>query len=127
MGVDCGFDVYPSLSTECQGLYKTFLEDVIQKYKQAVHPNTGGPLIQIVGTPGTQNAYIYFNVGEGPLLPYNLDSFMRFESNLVSRDDVMPYLKEVYLIADGTSPTTSSFGCLERPRVSFRHSTGFRT
>ncbi|KAH7142181.1 hypothetical protein EDB81DRAFT_798005 [Dactylonectria macrodidyma] len=109
MGVDCGFDVYPPLSPECQGLYKTFLEAVIQKYKQAVHPNTGEPLIQIVGTPETQNAYIYFNVGEGPLLPYNLDYFMRFESKLVSRDDVMPYLKGVYLIARRYFPDNVQF------------------
>ncbi|PTB37193.1 uncharacterized protein TrAFT101_010928 [Trichoderma asperellum] len=109
MGVDCGFDVYPKLSRESQGLYERFLEQVIQKYKQAVHPNTGEPLIQIVGTPGTQNAYIYFNVGEGPMLPYNLDHFMRFESKLVNRDNVMPYLKEVYLIARQYFPDNVQF------------------
>lgn len=109
MGVDCGFDVYPPLSRECQGLYKTFLEEVIQKYKEAVHPNTGETLIRIVGIPGTQNAYIYFNVGEGPLLPYNVDYFMRFASKLVRRDNVMPYLKEVYLIARRYFPDNVQF------------------
>ncbi|KAL7912151.1 hypothetical protein GGI35DRAFT_307899 [Trichoderma velutinum] len=109
MGVDCGFDVYPPLSREHQGLYETFLEEVIQKYKQAVHPNTSEPLIQIVGTPGSPNAYIWFNVGEGPLLPYNLDYFIRFESKLVSRDNVMPYLKDVYLIARRYFPDNVQF------------------
>lgn len=72
-------------------------------------PNTGEPLIRIVGTPGTQNAYIYFNVGEGPMLSYNLDYFMRFESKLVNRDNVMPYLKEVYLIARQYFPDNVQF------------------
>jgi len=117
MGVDCGFDVYPSLSSQCQSLYEAFLEEVIQKYKDALHPNTGEPLIQIIGTPETKNAYVFFNVGEGPVLPFRSEYFLRFESKLVSRDNVMPYLKEVYLIArryfpdnvhfwaSGTSPT----------------------
>ncbi|KAL7955082.1 hypothetical protein V8C34DRAFT_307763 [Trichoderma compactum] len=87
MGVDYGFD------------------------KQAIHPNTGKPLIQIVGSPGTQNAYIYFNVGEGPILPYNIDHFMRFESGLVD-DNVMQYLKEVYLIARRYFPNTVQFWVL---------------
>ncbi|KAF1995228.1 hypothetical protein P154DRAFT_526508 [Amniculicola lignicola CBS 123094] len=99
MGVDRGFDVYPSLSPQCQGLYEAFLEEVIQKYKDTLHPNTGEPLIQIIGTPETKNAYVLFNVGEGPTLPYRSEYFLRFESKLVSRDNVMPYLKEVYLIA----------------------------
>ncbi|KAF3076536.1 hypothetical protein CFAM422_001161 [Trichoderma lentiforme] len=97
MGVEFGFDVYPTLGPECQDLYEAFLEEVVQKYKQAIHPNTGKPLAQIVGSPGTQNAYIYFTVGEGPILPYNIDYFIHFESGLV--DDVMKYLKEVYMIA----------------------------
>ncbi|KAM6484089.1 hypothetical protein HDV62DRAFT_357360 [Trichoderma sp. SZMC 28011] len=97
MGVDCGFDVHPTLGLEYRGLYEAFLEEVVQKYKQTVHPNTGKPLVQIIGSPGTQNAYIYFNVGEGPILPYNIDYFIRFEFGLV--DDVMKYLSEVYLIA----------------------------
>ena len=28
------------------------------------------PLIRMVGTPGPENAYVWFNVGEGPMLPY---------------------------------------------------------
>ncbi|QYT02562.1 hypothetical protein H0G86_009559 [Trichoderma simmonsii] len=107
MGVDCGFDVHPTLGLECRDLYEAFLEEVVQKYKQAVHPNTGKPLVQIVGSPGTQNAYIYFNVGEGPILPYNIDYFIRFESGLV--DDVMKYLKEVYLIARRYFPNNVQF------------------
>lgn len=51
------------------------------------------------------------------MLPYRSENFLRFESKLVSRDNVMPYPKEVYLIAQryfpenihfwaaGTSPT----------------------
>ncbi|KAK0760975.1 hypothetical protein N5P37_005916 [Trichoderma harzianum] len=107
MGVDCGFDVHPTLGLECRDLYEAFLEEVVQKYKQTVHPNTGKPLVQIVGSPGTQNAYIYFNVGEGPILPYNIDYFTRFESGLV--DDVMKYLKEVYMIARRYFPNNVQF------------------
>ncbi|KAL6800346.1 hypothetical protein J3E68DRAFT_270415 [Trichoderma sp. SZMC 28012] len=107
MGVELGFDVYPTLGPECQDLYEAFLEEVVQKYKQAIHPNTGKPLIQIVDSPGTQNAYIYFNVGEGPILPYNIDYFIRFESGLV--DDVMKYLKEVYMIARRYFPNNVQF------------------
>ncbi|PNP50133.1 hypothetical protein THARTR1_09122 [Trichoderma harzianum] len=111
MGVDYGFDVYPTLGPECQDLYKVFLEEVVHQYKQAVHPNTGKPLIQIVGSPGAQNAYIYFNVGEGPILPYNMDYFMRFESGLVD-DHVLKYLKEVYLIARRYFPNNVQFWVL---------------
>ena len=95
MGVDCGFDVYPLLGPDCQGLYETFLEEVIQKYKHALHPVTSEPLIRIIGTPGAENAYVSFNVSEGPMLPYCSEYFLRFSSKLVSRDDVMPYLKAV--------------------------------
>ncbi|KAK3364640.1 hypothetical protein B0T25DRAFT_576860 [Lasiosphaeria hispida] len=109
MGVECGFDVYPPLGPDDQGVYKAFLEEITQKYKQAVHPNTGEPLIKIVGTPGTKNAFINFAVGEGPFLPYNHEYFMRFESKLVSRDSVMPYLKEVYLIARQYFPDKVQF------------------
>ncbi|KAL6695005.1 hypothetical protein J3F84DRAFT_349267 [Trichoderma pleuroticola] len=111
MGVDYGFDVYPTLGPECQDLYKAFLEEVVHQYKQAVHPNTGKPLIRIAGSPGTQNAYISFNVGEGPILPYNMDYFMRFESGLVD-DHVMKYLKEVYLIARRYFPNNVQFWVL---------------
>lgn len=109
MGVDCGFDVYPSLSPQCQDLYEAFLEEVIQKYKHDLHPITGEPLIQIIGTPETKNAYVVFNVGEGPVLPYRSKYFLRFESKLVSRDDVMPYLKAVYLIAQRYFPNNVQF------------------
>jgi hypothetical protein len=109
MGVDCGFDVYSSLSPQCQGLYEAFLEEVIQKYKHALHPDTGKPLIQIIGTPGAKNAYVLFNVGEGPVLPYRFEYFLRFESKLVSRDNVMPYLKAVYLIARQYFPDNVQF------------------
>ncbi|KAL6814718.1 hypothetical protein V8C40DRAFT_283034 [Trichoderma camerunense] len=107
MGVEFGFDVYPTLGPECQDLYEAFLEEMVQKYQQAIHPNTGKPLVQIVGSPGTQNAYIYFNVGEGPILPYNMDYFIRFESGLV--DDVMKYLEEVYMIARRYFPNKVQF------------------
>jgi len=92
MGVSCGFDVYSSLSPQCQGLYEAFIE-AIQKYKHAVNPNTGKLLIQIIGTPGAKKAYVLFNAGEGLMLPYRSEYFLRFESKLVSHDDVMPYLK----------------------------------
>lgn len=95
MGVDCGFDVHPSLSPQCKDLYEAFLEEGIQKYRDALHPNTGELLIQIIGTPESKNAYVFFNVGEGPMLPYRSEYFLRFASKLVSRDNVMPYLKEV--------------------------------
>ncbi|KAH0526365.1 hypothetical protein TsFJ059_009693 [Trichoderma semiorbis] len=108
MGVDYGFDVYPTLGPKCQDLYEAFIEEVVQKYKQAVHPNTGKPLIQIIGSPGTQNAYIYFNVGEGPILPYNIDYFMRYESGLVD-DNVTKYLKEIYMIARRYFPNNVQF------------------
>ena len=50
IGVDKGFD----------GLYNHFLKEVLQKYKDAVHPITRKPLIYIVGEPGAKDAYIYF-------------------------------------------------------------------
>jgi hypothetical protein len=109
MGVDCGFDVYPSLSPQCQALYEVFLEEVIQKYKDTLHPNTGERLIQIIGIPETKNAYVFFNVGEGPVLPYHSKYFLRFGSKLVSRDNVMPYLKEIYLIARRYFPENVHF------------------
>ncbi|KAF3068463.1 hypothetical protein GL218_08250 [Daldinia childiae] len=99
MGVDCGFDVYPSLIEDLQGLYDVFLDEVIEKYKNELNPSTGEPLIQIIGKPETKNAYIFFNVGEGPILPYRCEYFLRFESKLVKRDNVFPYLEGVYLIA----------------------------
>lgn len=43
------------------------------------------------------------------MLSYNLDYFMRFESKLVNRDNVMPYLKEVYLIARQYFPDNVQF------------------
>ena len=109
MGVDCGFDVYPLLSPDCQGLYETFLEEVIQKYKHTLHPVTSEPLIRIVGTPGAENACVRFNVGEGPMLPYRSEYFLRFSSKLVHRDNVMPYLKAVYLIARQYFPNNVQF------------------
>jgi hypothetical protein len=90
-------------------LYEAFLEEVIQKYKQALHPVTGEPLIRIVGTPGAEDAYVWFNVGEGPVLPYRSEYFLRFSSKLVRRDDVMPYLKVVYLIARQYFPNNVQF------------------
>ncbi len=109
MGVDCGIDVYPSLSPQCQGLYDAFVEEVIQKYEDTLHPNTGEHLIQIIGAPETKNAYVFFNVGEGPVIPYRSEYFLRFESKLVRRDNVMPYLKEVYLIARRYFPDNVHF------------------
>jgi len=109
MGVDCGFDVYPLLSPDCQGLYETFLEEVIQKYKHALDPVTGEPVIRIVGTPGAESAYVWFNVGEGPMLPYRSEYFLRFSSKRVRRNDVMPYLKAVYLIARQYFPNNVQF------------------
>lgn len=88
---------------------KLFFEEVIQKYKGALHPNTGQPLIQIIGTPDTQNAYVLFNVGEVPRIPYHSKYFLRFESKLVSRDNLMPYPKEVYLVAQRFFPNNVHF------------------
>ncbi|OIW26864.1 hypothetical protein CONLIGDRAFT_635116 [Coniochaeta ligniaria NRRL 30616] len=113
MGVDCGFDVYPSLSPQCQGLYDAFLEEVIEKYKDKLHSVTGEPLIQIIGTPETKNAFVFFNVGEGPKLPYRVEYFLRFASKLVGRENVMPYLKEVYLIARDYFPENVQFWASE--------------
>ncbi|KAI0849183.1 hypothetical protein F5Y00DRAFT_67944 [Daldinia vernicosa] len=92
MGVDCGFGVYPSLSEDQQDVYEAFLKDEI-------NPRNGEPLIQIIGNTATKNAYVFFNVGEGPIIPYRCEYFVRFESELVSRDTVLPYLEGVYLIA----------------------------
>jgi hypothetical protein len=50
MGVDEGFDIYPALSSGCQDLYNHFLEEILQKYKDAVHPVTGETLIRVVGS-----------------------------------------------------------------------------
>jgi hypothetical protein len=41
MGVDEGFDIYPALNSNCQGLYDHFLEEILKKHKDAVHPITG--------------------------------------------------------------------------------------
>jgi hypothetical protein len=60
MGVDEGFDNYPALNSSCQGLYDHFLEEILQKYNDTVHPVTGRALICIVGEPGAEDAYIYF-------------------------------------------------------------------
>ena len=43
------------------------------------------------------------------MLPYRSEYFLRFESKLVSRDNVMPYLKEVYLIARRYFPENVHF------------------
>jgi hypothetical protein len=76
MGVDKGFDIYPALNSSCQGLYDYFLKEVLQKYKDAVHPVTGKPLICIVGEPGAEDAYIYFQFGEGAIIPYRCEYFL---------------------------------------------------
>lgn len=100
MGVDEGFDIYPALNSSCQGLYDHFLEEVLQKYKDAVHPVTGKPLICIVGEPGAEDAYIYFQFGEGAIIPYRCEYFLRFSSKLVRHDpEVANYLREVYIVA----------------------------
>jgi hypothetical protein len=58
MGVDEGFDIYPALSSGYQDLYNHFLEEILQKYKDAVHPVTGEALIRVVGEPGPEDAYV---------------------------------------------------------------------
>jgi hypothetical protein len=113
MGVDCGFDVYPLLSPDYQGLYETFFEEVIQKYKHALHPVTGEPLIRIVDTPGAEDAYVWFNVGEGLMLSYRSEYFLRFSFKLVRRDNVIPYLKVVYFIARQYFPNNVQFWVTE--------------
>jgi len=100
MGVDEGFDIYPALNSGCQDIYDHFLEEILQKYKDAVHPITGETLIRIVGEPRAEDAYIYFQFGEGAIIPYRCEYFLRFSSKLVSRDPkVNDYLREVYFVA----------------------------
>jgi hypothetical protein len=100
MGVDEGFDIYPALNSSCQALYDHFLKEVLQKYKDAVHPVTGKTLICIVGEPGAKDAYIYFQFGEGAIIPYRCEYFLRFSSKLVRHDpEVGNYLREVYIVA----------------------------
>jgi hypothetical protein len=100
MGVDEGFDIYPILDPDCQDLYDRFLDEIQQKYIDEVHPVTGEALIRIVGEPKAENAYIYFQFGEGPIVPFRCQLFLRFSSKLVSFDPkVASYLREVYAIA----------------------------
>jgi hypothetical protein len=40
MGVNEGFDIYLALNSSCQDLYDHFLEEILQKYKDAIHPVT---------------------------------------------------------------------------------------
>jgi hypothetical protein len=89
-----------SIQPSCQGLYDHFLEEVLQKYTDAVHPVTGKTLIYIVGEPGAEDAYIYFQFGEGAIIPYRCEYFLRFSSKLVRHDpEVGNYLCEVYIVA----------------------------
>jgi hypothetical protein len=100
MGVDEGFDIYPALNPSWQDIYDDFLEEILQKYKDAVHPITGETLIRIIGDPHAKYAYIYFQFGEGAIIPYRCEYFLRFSSKLVSRDPkVDDYLREVYFVA----------------------------
>jgi hypothetical protein len=100
MGVDEGFDIYPALKSSCQPLYDEFLIEILQKYEDAVHPVTGETLIRIVGEPGAEDAHIYFQFGEGAIIPYRCEYFLRFSSKLVRHDpEVAKYLREVYMIA----------------------------
>lgn len=61
-------------------------------------PVTGETLISVVGEPGPEDAYVYFRFGEGTIIPYRCQYFLRFSSKLVSRDPkVTDYLREVLL------------------------------
>lgn len=60
MGVDEGFDVYPALNSGFQDIYDLFLQEILRKYKDTVHPITGETLVRIVGEPQADDAYIYF-------------------------------------------------------------------
>lgn len=44
MRVDGGFDIYPALDSSWQDLYDYFLEEILQKCKDAVHLITGKKL-----------------------------------------------------------------------------------
>jgi hypothetical protein len=57
MGVEEGFGIYPAVNSGCQDLYD-FLEEILQKCKDAVHSVTGKTLIRIVGEPRAEDAYL---------------------------------------------------------------------
>ena len=99
MGVDEGFDIYPALDSASQDIYDDFLEEILEKYKDAVHPVTGETLIRIIGEPRAEDAYICFQFGECPIIPYRCEYFLRFSSRILSRDSKTDYLREVYFIA----------------------------
>jgi hypothetical protein len=87
-----------------------FLEEILQKYKDAVHPITGETLIRIVGEPRAEDAYIYFRFGEGAIIPYRCEYFLRFSSKLVRRDPkVGDYLREVYFVAKRYFPNNLEY------------------
>ena len=110
MVVDEGFDIYPALNSGCQDIYDHFLEEILQQYKDTIHPITGETLIHIVGDPRAEDAYIYFRFGEGAIIPYRCEYFLRFSSELVSRDPkVGDYLREVYLVAKRCFPNNLEY------------------
>jgi hypothetical protein len=109
MGVDEGFDIYPALDSASQDIYDDFLEEILEKYKDAVHPVTGETLIRIIGEPRAEDAYICFQFGECPIIPYRCEYFLRFSSKLLSRDSETNYLREVYLIAKQYFPNNLEY------------------
>jgi len=92
MGIDVGFDFYPSLNERELSQWQLFLDAVEAKYKD-------DPVFR------KDDKYISFAVGEHPQLDLNGMNFRRFSSKICRTGAVEKYVEEIYKIAKEFFPT----------------------
>ena len=88
-------NIYAAQSSGYQDLYNHFLEEILQKYRVAVHPVTCETLIRNCRGAGPEGAYVYFRFGEGAIIPYRCNFWSPQESRTCMAEVYLMGLKGV--------------------------------
>lgn len=96
MGYDCGFELHPRLTNSAadQELHARFVVELFRTYEDEDDR-------AMVSRQGPKGAYIVFEVGEHPWIPYNGEYFLPFSSKVSGglTREAEAYIKRICRIA----------------------------